>query len=352
MPTKKVQRKRPNYDALMRALGGYGSSTPELDRCIAEAEQASRSAEAFRRQLIADYGQPTAPGANERCLEIKPATFDPQSQSETSSGPFLSQIGLEPPEVSRPDWMQPLKSVEERLGELEEILWADVKFWKRVAAGYSAAELSGYIRDHYGLDFPAWSTLVWQQMVQQHQKRDKLLSLSRICFTAQRNEGELRDLGKKLPPILAGELVWEHLLARGLRHTHVLASVGLEPTSLGILINALRKLTTDAEWCQAHPGVVPPRLAPNPRHAPKDVVCVRAVERFVERLLNDLTLTNVDLAKLPIGGTYDARLKWAGQARDLVQYRENAAVKRYSEQREGRIIGRKPRRFRKAAPGR
>jgi hypothetical protein len=101
--------------------------------------------------------------------------------------------------------MHGLKEANERLSELREILWADVRFWKRVAAGYSAEQLSRYIRDHYRLGFPAWPAVVWQQMVHQPQKREKLLSLHRyeIDFDEQRDEDALRDMRSKLEALNA-----------------------------------------------------------------------------------------------------------------------------------------------------
>ncbi len=348
MPSK-APRERPNHDALMRAPSDYGSLTPELDQCIVDAGRKRQDAEAMMRNLIAAYEKQPFDKSDKRHLESKTPTYRSNRQAKQVCDPFLSLFGIGPSKSAPPEWMQRLKSVEDRLGELLEIQWADVKFWKRVAADYSAEELSAYVRNHYGLDFPAWPSLVWQQMVQDPQKRKKLFGLHRIKFNKQRDEGELRDLAKKLPPNLAGELLWEYLDAPGLQHTHVLASQELEPATLRVLRSALCKLINDIEWCQANPGIVPPRLAPNPRNAPKDVVIARAIEQFVERLLNDSTLSNRKLAQLQVGGTCGARIKWAAQARDLVQYRENATVKRYSEQRDGRTIGRKPRQSRKAS---
>ncbi|MCU0782946.1 MAG: hypothetical protein MUF81_02645 [Verrucomicrobia bacterium] len=351
MPSK--PRHEPhNHDTPLPDLADYGSSTPELDQCIAEAERERCRIEELLRDLTAAYGKQPSSKAEERDLERKTPTYRPHSQSEPACDPFLSLLGIGPAKSAPPEWMQRLKSVEDRLGELREILWADVKFWKRVANGYSAELLSGYIRDHYGLDFPAWPALVWQQMVHHPQKREKLFGLHRISFDEQRDEDELRDMGKKLPPKLAGDLLWEYLRAPGLRHTHVLASQELEPSTLGYLRKALCKLVDDIKWCQKHPGIVPPRIALNPRNAPKDIVPARGVEKFVQCLLSDPTQTSYDLAKRPVGGTNGARLKWAAQARDLVQSRENAAVKHYSEQRDGHTIGRKPRQSRKASPRR
>ncbi len=348
----KARRERPNYDAQLRAVADYGSSTPELDRCIAEAERERRRVEASMRNLIGVYGEEPPPKAHERYLEIKTPTYHPHSQSETRGDPFLSMLNIEPPKAPQPDWMQRLKSVEDRLGELREILWADVELWKRVAADVSAEELVAYIHKHYGLDFPPLPAVVWRQMVQQPQKRDKLLDLHRIYFSLQREEGKLRDLGKKLPPKLAGDLLWEYLRAPGLRHTHVLASQELEPSTLRVLRSALLELVKDVEWCQANPGVVPPRIALNPPHAPKDIVRARRVEKFVQYLLSNPALSNGDLAELPVEGTYDAKLKWAARARDLAQFREGEAVKRYSRQHAGRTFGQKPSHPQKAASNR
>jgi len=348
---KKVQRKLPNQEALQRALEDH-ESTPELDQCIADTVRKQRESAEGMAEFMAAISKTMPPEPEAQFLKHKAPTHHAGTFAQESFS--LGQLfGLEPKPPPR-ECLSELKAASGRLVELREIQWADVKFWKLVAAGASAEELAAYIRNHYRLDFPAWPAVVWRQMVHHPQKREKLFGLHKyhIDFDEQCDVDALRDLRKNLPRELTGQLLWQYLRSPGISHLHLLASQELEPSTLGYLRKALRKLVKDTEWCQEHPGVIPPEIAPNPRHAPKDVVCARAVEQFVERLLNDSTLSNGDLAKLPVGGTYGARLKWAAQARDLVQYREHAAVERYSEQRDGHTIGRKPRQSRKAARSR
>ena len=183
-------------------------------------------------------------------------------------------------------------------------------------------------------------------MVHHPQKREKLFGLHHyhIDFDEQRDEDALRDLRKNLPSELAGELLWRYLRSPGTSHLHLLASQELEPSTLVYLRKAFRKLVKDIEWCQEHPGIVPSEIAPNPRHAPKDVKRAREIEELVQRLLSDPSLSDCELAGLPVKLASRYKREMAAEARRLVELRQGEEIKRYSQPLGNYTIGRKPRR--------
>jgi len=318
--------------------------TPELDKCIKTAERARADSDALLNRIIKAAVPDTAQESPKQhlCYEA------PSKQFWRSTPHFLDQVlnplmGI-PPEPA-PKAM--LKSAHERISELLEILWADIQLWKLVAKYKPPEDIAADIHRRYGLKFPPLPVAAWRQMAWSPQKRELLFNRLRIGFSSKFDDIAFRELRQKLPPTLAGDLLFEYLYEPGSDHLNVLASQKLSPPTLAYLRRAVAKLLNNISWCQRNPGLIPPRLAPAPRHRAKTVERARKIEEMVNRLLDNPALSDYELA-----GDVDAFRKVAAEARQLVELREGEAVKRYSEQRDGRVIGRKPRRTRKIRPSR
>lgn len=330
---------RDEFPALTKALiAGARFFSPDLDKCIEKEQRARAGLEALMKGL-SEWGKTDTAReeSTKQGLHYEPPSEQFRRSDSFLSDPFSASLGM-PKTPTAPASKGGLKRADERISELLEILWADVLLWKSVAKYMPPEDIAAFIRRRYGLKFPPLPVAVWQQMVWQPQKRETLFNLLHIGFNTEVDWGALRELGQKLPPKLAGELLFKYFYSPGSDHTNVLASQNISLHALAYMRKAVVKLLKNISWCEQNPGLIPPDFAPAPRHRSKDVERVRKIEEMVKRLLENPALSDYELA-----GGVDALRKVAANARQLVELREREAVKRYSELRDGRIFGRKPR---------
>ena len=246
----------------------------------------------------------------------------------------------------------PELTAETRIGELLELLWADPDFWQIIHDGEDIFFINSYIARKYGLCLPIIPVGVWREIAKSNHLRDRL-------FKFHRDDGEIRldgggdrtSLGfawnTKLTQEDLGRLLWDFLVYPGLDHRHTVAALRWPINQLEALRLATQRLERALIWSTANPGVIPPPFASNPRHRKGDIGRVRAVEEMVKRLLKNPELSNYHLAGSTPCDPMDSVLKIVAVARRLMELREGKAVRRYSEQRDGKTIGRKPRRPKK-----
>jgi hypothetical protein len=330
---------------IMALLNAWNSTTPDLDDCIGKAQRARvemlELLNGMAKEILgSDSGRKPLP----QQLRREPASKQFRDGDTKPLDPFSVLL----PELSSehvPDGG--LQSADARIAELLDILWADIRLWKSVAKKLPPQEIAADIHRWYGLQFPEIPVAAWNQMVRQPQKRKILFNLLHIGFGTEADNGSIQELNQKLPPKLAGKLLYEYLLSPGSTHSNLLASQEFSPAALACLRKAAVRLCEGISWCEKHPGLIPPTLAPAARHRPKEVARARTIEQMVKRLLDNPALSDYGLA-----GKNASNRKLAAEARQLVELREGQAVERYSELRDGKVIGRKPRRLRKIRPGR
>jgi hypothetical protein len=285
------------------------------------------------------------PSATERKTQTPEKAPELELRSEPATDRVLENengctLGIS---VFAPEWEALLLDPETaRLKEMLEIVWADTGLWKRVRANAEAGDISAYLLSRYGLNFPPWPALAWTQMVFNPDKRDVLFQRWSICYEGRADPNALDELKKKLPDILAGKLVWAFLASPAFDHRDVIASQRVSASTLNYLQTALGKLYKAIAWCIDNPGVVPSQSAPKPVHRPPDVGRARLIEKMVRLLLENPRLTDKELADGNAAITAQQGRKLAAEARILVELRELRTVKRYSEIRDGRVVGRKP----------
>jgi hypothetical protein len=297
-------------ESLAAALQFYGSKTYNLDTQIAELKK--RKQELF--DALRGYSGPMRQNRvdAQRKLKVKEPTH------------------------------QTAASREERISELLEILWNDVTLWQLVQSEAPPEKISKHILGKYDLDFPPLSPSVWREMVLNLQKRDVLMQLLGIDFATRSDKKALKDLRKNLPPDVLVILAWKYLRAPGLSQAHVLASLGLDTSTLLYLGEPLLTLKKDVDWCHRHPGMVPKETAPRPQHRLKEVKVARLIEKLVKRLVQDGTISDYELSRGEDGVPRRNVMKHAATARRLAKVRERAAVEHYAKKRDGRTVGRKP----------
>jgi hypothetical protein len=312
--------------AIVRMLRD-SSPTPELDGWIERTVREKQEIASLIAGLTKVKNPPkTQPKLHLR-YEAPTHQFGTQPVDPLSKVTGLDKLlGFAMPRAPRS--IAKLKPEDERKAELLEILWADPKLWELVAGNKPLGQIVDYCRQHYGFEFPPLPPVVWRQMVWRPQKRATLFQVSGVRFARGRDLNTFLEL--------------EYLEEPGLSHLHRLASQKLNARALAYLRQAVQKLAQDLAWCERHPGVIPPPLAPTLPHRTPDINRARKVEKMVARLLKD-----PDLSDYQLGGGDDAKRKMAAEARTLVELREGEVVKRYSENRGSRIIGRKPRRVSK-----
>ena len=330
---------------IMALLDVWGLATPELDECIEKAQSARVEMMKLMEGLSKTiWGTDAGKEPFQQTLRREPASKQFRDGDTKPLDPFSSLLpGLSSAPV--PDGG--LQSADARIAELLEILWADIRLWKSVAKKLPPQEIVADVHRWYGLQFPEIPVAAWNQMVRQPQKREILFNLLHIGFGTEDENIAIQELNQKLPPKLAGKLLYEYLLSPGSTHSNLLAAQEFSPAVLACLRKAVVKLRDGIAWCQKNPGLIPPTLAPSPRHRPRDVERVRFIEQMVKRLLDNPALSDYGLA-----GKNASNRKLAAEARQLVELREGQAVERYSELRDGKVIGRKPRRLRKIRPTR
>jgi hypothetical protein len=230
---------------------------------------------------------------------------------------------------------------EVRIRELQEIFWADVSLWRLVAAHAAAGRISEYLRQRYGLEMRPVPSTVWKEMVRDSQKRFELFELIGIRFAANSDPEVCNELYQKLPiPILA-QLLSEYVRKPARSHRYHLASQNLSREASACLIKAVSMLLKDLRWTERNPDIIPPESAPQPPYRQKGVERARQIEKMVTRLWLDPTLSDYELARTN-KENFDALRKIAAEARRLFELREGFTAQCYAENRNGRVVGRKP----------
>lgn len=336
------------FSALADAFSAH-AVTPELDEWIRRLEN-ERKADAASA-MVPKQGRPKRlRKSSEPTIPREAPTHKFNKNDFNMWVDDIWDFGLPAP----PESVGTLRTEKERLAELMEILWADTTLWKQVANNAPPEAIAGDIRKRYGLLFRPLPPIVWQQMVLRPEKRMRLFQLLDVQFLHGADKDALRMLFEKLPPPVAGNLLWEYFFGPAQSHLDRLASFKLDRHTLAYLGKSINKLVAEVAWCKRNPGVIPPPLAPHPRHRAQDVKRARDIEQMVTRLLENPALTDSKMgqeyAKKQKSEDYGTTgRKLAAQARNLVQWREGKAVVRYTAKCGGRVFGRKPPRSAKAA---
>jgi hypothetical protein len=336
MPSQTIRKVPSGLADAFRADG----PTPELDEWINRLEN-ERKADAAS---LSKQGRPRRlKKSSVSTLPYEAPTHQFNKRGFDIWSGDIWDIGLPPGPVGT------LRTERERLAELMEILWADTKFWKQVANNAPPEAIAADIRKRYELQFPPLPPIVWQQMVRQPEKRTRLFQLLDVQFLHGADKDALRMLFEKLPPAVAGNLLWEYFFGPAQSHLDRLASFKLDRHTLAYLGKSINKLVAEVAWCERTPGVIPPPLVPHPRHRAHDVKRARDIEQMVTRLLENPALTDSEMgqeyAKKQKSEDYGTTgRKLAAEARNLAQWREGKAVERYIAKSGGRVFGRKPRR--------
>lgn len=249
----------------------------------------------------------------------------------------------------------PDQTANDRLDELLEIIWADPDIWQFVHDGDDPDGIWFYISQSYGLRFPKLPIPLWRELAAHPESHARLFRFGRDTGEISFDGGsDFRivwlSLQNRLPEQALGQVFWKYLYEPNLDHRYVIASLQLSLAELDALRLAAQSFAKELEWCERNEGVVPPQSAPKPGHRPPSLQRARTVEAMVKALLENPRLSDDELAGASQNDPKDDRRKMAADARRLVECREGKWVAKYSESRDGRIIGRKPPRTAKCAP--
>jgi hypothetical protein len=339
--------KRPKQPIRKKRTGGANDSlkpdsyfTPTLDAVIAEQR---KEAQLFL-QGVWKLAEPSG-GREPLGLQYESPTHNFGQIQRSQPSPFdelLADTGVTVGLPSAPETAA-AQPQQQALSEAKEILWADPELWQLVADNKPASVISGYLRRIHSVEVPPVPAQAWREMVRNPAKRQELFALLQIRFVDDQNSVAYEEICEKLPPRLIGQLARHYLESPTNDYRHLVASHRLSASALACLRQFLVRLNADFTWCEKHPEVIPPPLAPKPRHRRREVEQVRQIEGLVTRLLADSSLSNYKLARDEKGRVSDAVRMLAAKAKKLIELREQVRVANYSERRDGRTIGRKPR---------
>jgi hypothetical protein len=219
------------FSALADAFSAH-AATPELDEWIRRLEN-ERKADAASA-MVPKQGRPKRlRKPSEPTIPREAPTHKFNKNDFNMWVDDIWDFGLPAP----PESVGTLRTEKERLAELMEILWADTTLWKQVANNAPPEAIAGDIRKRYGLLFRPLPPIVWQQMVLRPEKRMRLFQLLDVQFLHGADKDALRMLFEKLPPPVAGNLLWEYFFGPAQSHLDRLASFKLDRHTLAYLGN-------------------------------------------------------------------------------------------------------------------